>query len=100
MRLGLAGERLMDVELAVAELTTNSVVHGGGRGTLAVWAEQGQLVCEVRDAGRLTDPLAGRRPPERDQLGGRGLMLVHYAADLVRLHTGDDGTTVRFYLSL
>ncbi|MFF3420424.1 anti-sigma factor RsbA family regulatory protein [Streptomyces sp. NPDC002698] len=100
MRLGLAGERLMDVELAVAELTTNSVVHGGGRGTLAVWAEQGQLVCEVRDAGRLTDPLAGRRPPERGQLGGRGLMLVHYVADLVRLHTGDDGTTVRFYLSL
>ncbi|MFM9500265.1 anti-sigma factor RsbA family regulatory protein [Streptomyces galilaeus] len=100
MRLGMAGERLMDVELAVAELSTNSVVHGGGHGTLAVWAEQGQLVCEVRDAGRLTDPLAGRRPPERGQLGGRGLMLVHYVADLVRVHTGDDGTTVRFYLSL
>ncbi|MDQ0681111.1 anti-sigma regulatory factor (Ser/Thr protein kinase) [Streptomyces achromogenes] len=100
MRLGMAGERLMDVELAVAELTTNSVVHGGGRGTLAIWAEQGQLVCEVRDAGRLTDPLAGRRPPERGQLGGRGLMLVHYVSDLVRVHTGDDGTTVRFYLSL
>ncbi|MFG3035024.1 anti-sigma factor RsbA family regulatory protein [Streptomyces sp. NPDC048253] len=99
-RLGLAGERLMDVELAVAELTTNSVVHGGGRGTLALWAEQGQLVCEVRDAGRLTDPLAGRRPPERGQLGGRGLMLVHYVSDLVRVHTSDDGTTVRFYLSL
>ncbi|MFG3029173.1 anti-sigma factor RsbA family regulatory protein [Streptomyces sp. NPDC048253] len=98
--LGMAGERLMDVELAVAELTTNSVVHGGGRGTLAVWAEQGQLVCEVRDAGRLADPLAGRRPPERGQLGGRGLMLVHYVADLVRVHTSDDGTTVRFYLSL
>ncbi|MFJ5999949.1 anti-sigma factor RsbA family regulatory protein [Streptomyces sp. NPDC092370] len=100
MRLGMTGERLMDVELAVAELTTNSVVHGGGRGTLAVWAEQGQLVCEVRDAGRLADPLAGRRPPERGQLGGRGLMLVHYVADLVRMHTGDDGTTIRFYLSL
>lgn len=98
-RLGLAGERLMDAELAVAELTTNSVVHGGGRGTLAVWAEHGQVVIEVRDAGRLTDPLAGRRPPEPGQLGGRGLMLVHYVADLVRVHTGDDGTTVRLYLS-
>ncbi|WP_282792506.1 sensor histidine kinase [Streptomyces sp. CC224B] len=97
-RLGLAGERVMDVELAVAELTTNSVIHGGGRGTLAVWAEREQLVFEVRDAGRLTDPLAGRRPPERGQLGGRGLMLVHYVSDLVRLHTGDEGTTVRFYL--
>ncbi|MGW2621061.1 anti-sigma factor RsbA family regulatory protein [Streptomyces sp. NPDC001500] len=98
-RLGIAGQRLQDAELAVAELTTNSVVHGGGHGTLAVWAEAGQLVCEVRDTGRLTDPLAGRRPPARGQIGGRGLMLVHYVADLVRLHTGDDGTTVRFYLT-
>ncbi|WP_329214505.1 anti-sigma factor RsbA family regulatory protein [Streptomyces sp. NBC_01485] len=98
-RLGLAGQRLADAELAVAELTTNSVVHGGGRGTLAVWAEAGQVVCEVRDAGRLADPLAGRRPPVRGQIGGRGLMLVHYVADLVRLHTADDGTTVRFYLT-
>lgn len=99
-RLGLSGERLLDAELAVAELTTNSVVHGGGRGSLAVWAEQGQLVVEVRDAGRLADPLAGRRPPERGQIGGRGLMLVHHVSDLVRMHTGDQGTTVRFYLSL
>ncbi|MBQ1095370.1 MEDS domain-containing protein [Streptomyces sp. b94] len=98
--LGLGRERLMDVELAVAELTTNSVVHGGGRGTLAAWAEQGQVVIEVRDAGRLTDPLAGRRPPERGQIGGRGLMLVHYVSDLVRLHTAEAGTAVRFYLSL
>ncbi|MDQ0602076.1 anti-sigma regulatory factor (Ser/Thr protein kinase) [Streptomyces canus] len=99
-RLGLAGERLMDAELAVAELTTNSVVHGGGHGTLAVWTEREQLVIEVRDAGRMTDPLAGRRPPERGQMGGRGLMLVNCVSDLVRMHTGDDGTTVRFYLSL
>ncbi|MFF5973309.1 anti-sigma factor RsbA family regulatory protein [Streptomyces sp. NPDC012769] len=99
-RLGLAGPRLGDVELAVAELTTNSVVHGGGRGTLAVWSEDGSLVCEIRDAGRLSDPLAGRRPPQPGQIGGRGLMLVHYVADLVRVHTGADGTTVRFYLGL
>ncbi|GAA1500328.1 sensor histidine kinase [Streptomyces bangladeshensis] len=99
-RLGLAGERLLDAELAVAELTTNSVVHGGGRGVLTVWAEHGQVVIEVRDAGRLTDPLAGRRPPERGQIGGRGLMLVHYVSDLVRVHTGDDGTSVRVYLSV
>ncbi|MFE0800360.1 anti-sigma factor RsbA family regulatory protein [Streptomyces sp. NPDC058812] len=100
VRLGLAGERLLDAELAVSELTTNSVVHGGGRGTLAIWRETGQVVVEVRDAGRLADPLAGRRPPERGQIGGRGLMLVHYVADLVRTHTDADGTNVRLYLGL
>ncbi|WP_217168582.1 anti-sigma factor RsbA family regulatory protein [Streptomyces sp. AC512_CC834] len=98
--IGLAGRRLQDAELAVAELTTNSVVHGGGSGTLAVWAEAGKLVCEVRDTGRLTDPLAGRRPPEHGQIGGRGLLLVHYVADLVRMHTTDEGTTIRFYLGI
>ncbi|MFC8997019.1 anti-sigma factor RsbA family regulatory protein [Streptomyces rochei] len=98
--LGLSETRLPDVELAVAELTTNSVVHGGGRGTLAVWAEAGRMACEIRDAGRLSDPLAGRRPPRPGQIGGRGLLLVHHIADLVRTHTADEGTTVRFYLDI
>ncbi|MDQ0577974.1 anti-sigma regulatory factor (Ser/Thr protein kinase) [Streptomyces rishiriensis] len=63
MRLGMAGERLMDVELAVAELATNSVVHGGGRGTLAIWAEQGQLVCEsaMRAGWPIRWPAAARQ---------------------------------------
>ncbi|WP_406130685.1 anti-sigma factor RsbA family regulatory protein [Streptomyces sp. NBC_00989] len=98
-RLGLAGVRLQDLTLAVAELTTNSVLHGGGSGTLRIWAEGERIVCEVHDRGRLTDPLAGRRPPSRDQPGGRGLLLVHYVADLVRVHATADGTTIRFYLA-
>ena len=97
-RLGLTGVRLDDLALAVAELTTNSVVHGGGSGSLRIWPEGSQLVCEVRDRGHLTDPLAGRRPATRDQRGGRGLLLVHAVADLVRIHTGPDGTAIRFYL--
>lgn len=97
--LGLSADRLPDLELMVAELTTNSVVHGGGRGTLRLWSANGQLVCEVQDAGRHTDPLAGRRPPARAQRGGRGLLLVNVLADLVRLHTGPAGTTTRIYLS-
>ncbi|MFH8597138.1 anti-sigma factor RsbA family regulatory protein [Streptomyces rimosus] len=97
--LGLGGVRLEDVALAVAELTTNSVVHGGGSGTLRVWGEERQVVCEVRDRGQLADPLAGRRPAQREQAGGRGLLLVNLLADLVRLHTGEEGTTVRCYFA-
>ncbi|WP_053846903.1 anti-sigma factor RsbA family regulatory protein [Streptomyces sp. NRRL B-24085] len=95
---GLSGIRLEDVALIVAELTTNSVVHGGGSGTLRMWAEDDHVVCEVRDHGRLNDPLAGRRPPERDTLGGRGLLLVHTVADLVRIHTSPEGTAIRCYI--
>ena len=98
--LGLGGTRLQDLELAAAELTANSVVHGPGSGVLRIWAQGGQIVCEVHDRGRLTDPLAGRRPQAPDRPGGRGLLLVNYVADLVRIHTGEEGTTIRFYLGL
>ncbi|MFI9648267.1 anti-sigma factor RsbA family regulatory protein [Streptomyces sp. NPDC052040] len=97
--LGLTGTPLEDLALAVAELTTNSVLHGAGGGTLRIWAERGRIVCEVHDAGRLIDPLAGRRPQAPDRPGGRGLLLVNHVAELVRVHTGDPGTTIRFYLS-
>ena len=64
---GMGAVRLQDLALVVAELTTNSVMHAGGGGTLRLWAESEQIVCEVQDAGRLTDPLAGRRPARPDQ---------------------------------
>lgn len=99
-RYGLVRPRLDDLALAVAELTTNSVVHGGGSGLLRVWAEDGHVVCEVRDRGHLTDLLAGRRPPSRDQHGGRGLLMVNLVADLVRVHTGPEGSTVRCWFAL
>jgi anti-sigma regulatory factor (Ser/Thr protein kinase) len=98
-RLGLTGITLENLTLAAAELTTNSVIHGGGSGTLRVWGEDGYTVCEVRDKGRLADPLAGRRPATRDQRGGRGLLLVNLIADLVRTHTGEEGTTVRCWFA-
>ena len=97
-RLGLTGGRLDDFSLAVTELTTNSVLHGGGSGTVSVWGDGTQIMCEVRDRGWLRDPLAGRRAPRCDKPGGRGLLMVHNLADLVRIHTGPEGTTVRFHM--
>jgi anti-sigma regulatory factor (Ser/Thr protein kinase) len=98
--LGLAGARLGDLELIAGELVTNSLVHTSGPCRLGVWAEDGHLVCEVRDGGRLTDPLAGRRPPGTGGTSGVGLLLVNDLADLVRLHSAADGTTVRALLRL
>lgn len=74
------------------------MLHGGGSGAVHVWAEDGHVVCEVHDRGRLTDPLAGRHPASRDLPHGRGLLMVNRIADLVRQRATGDGTTIRFYL--
>lgn len=98
--VGLSDARLGDLALAVTELATNSVKYGGGCGTLRIWADADDLICEVTDAGLLTDPLAGRRPAGPAQSGGRGLLLVHHIVDLVRVHTSSGGLTVRIHLRL
>ncbi|OLR94315.1 sensor histidine kinase [Actinokineospora bangkokensis] len=92
---GLSAERRGDVALVVTELVTNSLEHGGGEAVLRVWVGGGELVCEVRDRGRLVDPLAGLRVAPVDQPNGRGLLLVHTMADLVRFRVGDTGTAIR-----
>ncbi|TQM84320.1 anti-sigma regulatory factor (Ser/Thr protein kinase) [Saccharothrix saharensis] len=96
--VGLTADQVEDLVLAVNELTTNSVVHGGGVGTLLLWREGDAVVCEVRDAGRLANPMVGRRNPGVSPRGGYGVMLVNLLCDLVRVHTRDDGTSIRVYV--
>ncbi|MEV0682117.1 sensor histidine kinase [Actinosynnema sp. NPDC050436] len=99
-RLDLGAERTAELELIATELVTNSLRHSGGGCRLRVWTADGHLVCEVRDEGRLADPLAGRHPARPGQFGGRGLLLVNQLADLVRTHTSPEGTTVYALLRL
>ncbi|MFI7221483.1 anti-sigma factor RsbA family regulatory protein [Micromonospora maritima] len=95
---GLDADRVADLQIAVTELATNSVAHAAGSGTLRVWLTDRHVVCEVHDDGRLSDPLAGRLAPGHDGIGGRGLVIVHALCDLVRVHTGVAGTTVRLHV--
>jgi anti-sigma regulatory factor (Ser/Thr protein kinase) len=99
-RVGMSERRVLDVELVVSELASNSVIHGGGRGSLWIYPDDGYLVCEVRNAGTIADPLAGRRPVAPEESRGRGLLLVNQLADLVRVHMTADATAIRAYLRL
>ena len=57
----------------------------------------GALVVEVRDAGRIADPLVGRQLPSWDAVGGRGLWLANQLCDLVQIRSSDTGTVVRIH---
>ena len=92
---GLAEEQTTNLELAASELAANSVRHGGGRGSVGMWREPDAVVVEFTDAGRICDPLAGRRRPADGRDPGAGLYVVHQLCDLVQVRTGPSGTTVR-----
>jgi anti-sigma regulatory factor (Ser/Thr protein kinase) len=97
-RVGMDAVRRADLVLAVNEVATNSVLHGGGDGTLLVWREGETLICELRDSGYFDHPLAGRERPRPDRVGGHGLWLANQLCDLVQVRSFSTGTVVRLHL--
>jgi anti-sigma regulatory factor (Ser/Thr protein kinase) len=97
---GLSAARQDDLTLAVNELASNSVRHGGGAGILREWKDATSLVCEVHDNGRIEEPLAGRQMPRSDAGGGYGLWLVNQLCDLVQMRTFERGSVVRIHMRL
>jgi anti-sigma regulatory factor (Ser/Thr protein kinase) len=80
--------------VAVNELLTNAVRHGGGTGLVRLWAVDDVVVCEVSDRGDGLEPPAPKRPLP-DQPGGWGLWLVRELTDTCEIKSGPDGTAVR-----
>lgn len=97
---GLPRGRIADLILAVNEVATNSVRHGGGRGTLRTWRDHDRLVFEVRDGGLIDKPLAGRQRPVVGQEGGFGMWLVYQLCDLVQVRSFPEGSVVRIHMTV
>lgn len=97
-RFGLDEQRAGDLVLALHEIASNSVVHGGGGGTLRVWQEDDTLICEVSDKGRPGHPLLGRERPASAQPGGRGMWLANQLCDLVQVRAFPHGSAVRLHM--
>jgi serine/threonine-protein kinase RsbW len=94
---GLIGDRLADFVVAVNELLTNAIRHGGGAGRLKVWRTGDAVVCEVSDSGAGLPAPHPERPsrPVADQPGGWGLWLAEELTDTFDLTSSDKGTVVR-----
>jgi anti-sigma regulatory factor (Ser/Thr protein kinase) len=88
----------VELVLAANEIASNSIEHGGGSGVLRLWGEHDRVVCEVRDGGRLDDPLADRRLPAHDGPRGRGLWIANHVCDLVQVRSTPEGTLVRLHM--
>jgi anti-sigma regulatory factor (Ser/Thr protein kinase) len=95
----LSAGRLADLVLAASEVAANTLDHTTSGGTFQVWRAGDEILCEVRDHGWITDPLAGRvrRGPDGR---GHGLYLVNQVCDLVEVRTGPAGTTIRMHMRL
>jgi anti-sigma regulatory factor (Ser/Thr protein kinase) len=93
---GLTGLPLFNFTLAVTEVVTNAVRHGGSHGHLRVWRAGTDLLADVTDQG---DGIpAGRRAtrgPQPGQVGGWGLWLARQICTTVDIDSGRDGTRVR-----
>ena len=95
----LGAAELSDLLVAVTEVAGNSLMHGGGAGTVRVWDSVTGVVCEVRDRGWIRQPLVGRACPTHEQESGRGLWMVNQLCDLVQLRSSPAGTVVRLHMS-
>jgi len=96
---GLDHARADGLVLAVNEIATNSIRHGGGSGVLQVWEDAEFLLCQVEDAGRIEEPLIGRRQPVLYDPGGRGVWLANQLCDLVQVRTFVGGNVVRLHMA-
>jgi anti-sigma regulatory factor (Ser/Thr protein kinase) len=97
---GLPAARASDLVIAVSEVAANTLRHTASHGTLTIWHDEAELVCEIHDEGIIADPLAGLRPPAPDADGGHGLWLVRQVCDDVELCSDSGGTTVRMHMVL
>jgi len=98
---GLADIRLYKFVMAVNEIMTNAVHHGGGSGELRVWHDD-VLHCQVTDHGRGIPPdrIDGHHRPEPGTIGGWGLWLTRQICDQMKVSTGPDGTEITLHFAI
>jgi anti-sigma regulatory factor (Ser/Thr protein kinase) len=102
-RLGGDPDRVEDLHLAIDEMSSNAVRHGGPPVRLRLWASADRVVCRISDRGAgMDDPFAGYGPAHGTDLsrGGMGLWLARQLCDNVDVIDAGTGLTVRLATAL
>jgi anti-sigma regulatory factor (Ser/Thr protein kinase) len=92
-----------DFLLAVDEMTSNAMRHGGPPVSLRLWVADDRIVCTISDHGPgWDDPFAGYGPAHGEDLsrGGMGLWLARQLCDHVDISSDGAGARVRLTLRL
>ncbi|WP_084960115.1 ATP-binding protein [Thermoactinospora rubra] len=98
---GMDRNLIPSLVLSVSEVAANSVEHGAGHGTVKMWTNGREVVCEIADpGGSLADPLPGYLPPEPGSQRGYGLWISRQLCDLVEVRSGRDALRVRLHMRL
>jgi anti-sigma regulatory factor (Ser/Thr protein kinase) len=105
-RAALAGcampvHQVQEFVLAVNEVATNALLHGGSPVGVRLWAAAGRLVCTVTDRGAgFDDPFAGYLPGHDDGVVhvGMGLFATRQVCDRVDFEHVSGGFSVRLLL--
>ncbi|MFI5494727.1 anti-sigma factor RsbA family regulatory protein [Actinoplanes sp. NPDC051859] len=93
----LPSARVEVLVLALSEIATNSIRHGGKHRQLRIWLSADAVVTEVTDDGAVgPSPLAGYLLPRPGEVGGMGLWLVHQLCDALSIRQEGGLTHVRF----
>jgi anti-sigma regulatory factor (Ser/Thr protein kinase) len=93
-RHGMSGVALYRFVVAVNELTTNAVRHGGGRGRLDLWSAGARLLCRVTDHGPGLPSGYEIRRPASDASDGRGLWLARQGGEDLAVQREGDSTVI------
>lgn len=84
------------IVLAMNELASNALRHGGGEARVELALHDDTVLMEVVDPGADgLDPLAPYRPPVPDAIGGRGLWIAATLCDEIDIRPGPDANRVR-----
>lgn len=92
---GLASKEASDLAEVIQRLASSSIQRGATLGTIRIFSQPDDLICDVVDDTVVIDPLIGRRAPRKGE--DDSLWIANQACDLVQVRSSSAGTTVRVH---